>query len=135
MQDCIFCKIASGDIPCAKVYEDDKVIAFLDIAPMKKGHTLVVPKEHHKGLIDMPDNILAETIKAVKKVAKAVVKATNADGFNIEQNNGSVAGQGVMHFHFHIIPRHENDGLNHWPQGKYEEGEIDKVAKDMKSLL
>ena len=135
MDECIFCKIANGDIPCAKLFENDKVIAFLDISPMNKGHALIVPKEHHKELLDMPDNLLLEVMKAAKKVAKAVVKVVRADGFNIGQNNGSAAGQAVMHFHLHIIPRFEGDGLKHWPQGSYEEGEMDKLAKDVSSLL
>ncbi|MBW2996600.1 HIT family protein [Candidatus Woesearchaeota archaeon] len=135
MQDCIFCKIIKGEIPCTKVYEDDKVFSFLDISPVNKGHTLVVPKEHHKDLLDMPDSILAEVAKAAKKIAKAVVKTTRAVGFNLHQNNGPKAGQGVMHFHFHIIPRFEDDGLKHWPQGSYEEGEDKKIAEDIKSLL
>jgi histidine triad (HIT) family protein len=135
MEDCIFCKIINGEIPCTKVYEDDKIFSFLDIAPVSKGHTLVIPKEHHKDLLDMPDNILAEVAKATKKIAKAVVKVTRATGFNLHQNNGPKAGQGVMHFHFHIIPRHEDDGLKHWPQGSYEEGEDKKIAEDIKSLL
>ena len=135
MEDCIFCKIAKGEIPSAKIYENEKVFAFLDIAPMNKGHALIVPKEHHKDLLDMPDNLLLEVMKAAKKVAKAIVKAVGADGFNIGQNNGRASGQAVMHYHIHIIPRFEDDGLKHWPQGKYEEGEIDKVAEDVKALL
>ncbi len=135
MEDCIFCKIAKGEIPSAKVYENDRVFAFLDIAPVSKGHTIVIPKEHHKDLLDLPDDLLAETAKALKKIAKAIVKAVNADGFNIGKNNGAAAGQAVMHSHFHIIPRFENDGLNPWPQGKYEEGEMEKTAEDIKSLL
>ncbi|MBW2982133.1 HIT family protein [Candidatus Woesearchaeota archaeon] len=135
MEECIFCKIINGEIPSSKVYENDKVIAFLDIAPVNKGHTLVVPKEHHKDIMDTPDNILAETIKAVKKVAKAVMKATGAEGFNLGVNNGKIAGQLVMHLHFHIMPRFENDGLKLWPGRKYEGNEIDEIAKKISSLL
>ena len=135
MEDCIFCKIVKGEIPCAKVYENDKILAFLDIAPVNKSHTLVIPKEHHKDLLDMPDATLAELAKTAKKIAKAVVKATGAVGFNIGQSNGKAAGQLVMHFHLHIMPRFENDGLKLWPQGKYEEGEMDKVAEQIKSVL
>ena len=135
MEECIFCKIAKGDIPCNKVYENEKVLAFLDIGPINKGHTLIIPKEHHKDLLDMPDNLLAEITKTAKKVAKAVIKATGADGFNIGQNNGKAAGQAVMHFHLHIIPRFEEDGLQSWPGKSYEEGEMDKIAENIKSLL
>ena len=135
MEDCIFCKIAKGEIPCAKVYEDDKVLAFLDIAPVSKGHTIVIPKEHHKDLLDVPNELLEHIIIAVKKISKAVVRAVDADGFNIGKNNGSAAGQVVMHSHFHIIPRFEGDGLKPWPQGEYEEGEMDKIARDINSVI
>jgi len=134
--DCIFCKIVNGEIPCSKVYEDEKILAFLDISPVNKGHTLVVPKKHYKTLLDMPDNLLADLIKVTKKISKAVIKAARTDGFNIGQNNGKTAGQLVPHFHLHIIPRKEDDGLKHWPQCyKYEEGEMEKFAKDVSSLL
>ncbi len=135
MEDCIFCKIAKGEIPCSKVYENDKVLAFLDIAPVNKGHVLVIPKEHYKDLLAMPDNVLAEVAKVGKKVAKAVMKVTGAAGFNLGQNNGKTAGQVVMHFHLHIIPRFEDDGLTLWPQGKYEGKEMDEIAEKISSLL
>ncbi|MBW2977881.1 HIT family protein [Candidatus Woesearchaeota archaeon] len=135
MDDCIFCKIINGEIPASKVYEDEKVLAFLDIAPVNKGHTLVIPKKHHETLLDMPDNLLADVMKATKKVAKAVIKAARTDGFNIMQSNKQTAGQVVPHFHLHIIPRLEKDGLKHWPGKKYEEGEMEKIAADIKSLL
>ena len=133
--DCIFCRIVKGEIPCSKIYENEKVIAFLDIAPVNKGHALVVPKEHYKDLLEVPNEVMGEITKAAKKVAKAAVKAVGADGFNIGQNNGKAAGQVVTHFHLHIIPRFENDGLVPWPQKKYEEGEIDKVAETIRSIL
>ncbi len=135
MEDCIFCKIVNGEIPCNKVYENDKVLAFLDINPVNKGHALVIPKEHYKDLLVMPDNILAEVAKVGKRVAKAVMKATGAAGFNLGQNNGKTAGQAVMHFHLHIIPRFENDGLTLWPQGKYEGKEEEEIAEKIRSLL
>ena len=135
MEDCIFCKIVNGEIPCSKVYENNKVLAFLDISPVNKGHALVIPKEHHKDLLTMPDNVLAEVTKVGKKVAKAVMRATGAAGFNLGQNNGKVAGQVVMHFHLHIIPRFEDDGLELWPQGTYEGREMDEIAEKIRSLL
>ena len=135
MEDCLFCKIIKGEIPCNKIYENDKVFAFLDIAPVNKGHALVIPKEHHKDLLDMPDDILAEVAIISKKVAKAVIEATNADGFNIGKNNGKAAGQVIFHSHMHIIPRFENDGFKHWPQGKYEEGEAEKILESIKEKL
>ena len=135
MEDCIFCKIIKGEIPCSKLYETAKILVFMDIAPINKGHVLVIPKVHHKDLQDMPDLMLAEVAKAAKKVSKAVVKATGADGFNIGQNNGKAAGQVVMHFHLHIIPRFEDDGLIPWEAKSYEEGELEKFAEKIKALL
>lgn len=136
MKDCIFCKIAKGEIPCTKIYEDEKVLAFLDIAPVNKGHTLVIPKEHHETLIDVPDELLAEIMKTTKKVANAVMKATEVNGFNIMQNNYKIAGQLVPHYHLHIIPRLEDDGLKLWPQDKkYEEGEAEEMAKKIKENI
>ncbi len=135
MQDCIFCKIAKGEIPCDKIYENDKVLAFLDIAPVNKGHTLVIPKEHHKDLLEMPEHLLAEVAKAAKLIGKAIKESLNADGINIGQNNGKVAGQVVMHFHLHIIPRFDNDGLKMWPQKKYAEGESKGIAEKIRGFI
>ncbi len=135
MEECIFCKIINGEIPSSKVYEDNKVIAFLDTAPVNKGHTLVLPKEHHKDILDTPAETLTELMKVSKKVAKAVMKATGAEGFNLGVNNGKIAGQLVMHLHFHIMPRFENDGLKLWPGKEYEGNERDEIAEKIRSLL
>ena len=109
--DCIFCAIAAGEIPSFKVYEDDLVLAYLDINPFSKGHTLVIPKAHTTGLLDTPDETLAAVIARVKKVAAHLKQALPCDGFNILQNNGAAAGQTVMHVHFHIVPRYGNEPL------------------------
>ena len=109
--DCVFCAIAAGEIPCFKVYEDDLVLAYLDINPFAKGHTLVIPKEHSKGLLDTDDETLAAVISRVKKVAAHVAASLGCDGFNILQNNGEAAGQTVRHLHFHIVPRWTGDPL------------------------
>ena len=135
MEDCIFCKIVKGKIPCTKVYEDGDVLAFLDIGPVNKGHTLVVPKEHYETILDMPDDLLCLVASAVKKVSQAVKKGTGCRGFNILQSNYKVSGQLVPHYHVHIIPRLETDGLKHWPQGKYDEGEADRVAEKIRKAL
>jgi len=135
MEDCIFCKIVNGEIPCQKVYENDKILAFLDISPIHKGHTLVIPKEHHENILDIPDETLAELAKTAKKVSKAVKKATNADGFNVTQNNGAAAGQAVFHFHLHIIPRFKDDGLKTWPHKQIPEEEMKQVHEDIKKSL
>ena len=109
--DCIFCAIADGEIPSFKVYEDDLVLAYLDINPFSKGHTLVIPKKHSKGLLDTDDETLAAVIARVKQVAAHVAAKLGCDGFNILQNNGAAAGQTVRHVHFHIIPRWSGDPL------------------------
>ena len=109
--DCVFCAIAAGEIPSFKIYEDDLVLAYLDINPFAKGHTLVIPKEHSKGLLDTDDETLAAVISRVKKVAAHVAASLGCDGFNILQNNGEAAGQTVRHLHFHIVPRWTGDPL------------------------
>ncbi len=109
--DCIFCAIAAGEIPCFKVYEDDEVLAYLDINPFSKGHTLVIPKRHCQGLLDTDDELLATLIARVKQVAAMIKPKLGCDGFNILQNNGAAAGQTVNHVHFHIVPRWNGDIL------------------------
>lgn len=135
MDGCIFCRIVNGKIPCAKVYEDRDTLAFLDIGPVNKGHTLVVPKKHYETLLDMPDEILCAVSKAVKKVSNAVKEGMGMPGFNVMQSNYRVAGQLVPHYHVHIIPRTETDGLKHWAQGKYAEGEAEAAAEKIKGVL
>ncbi len=103
--NCIFCAIAAGEIPSFKVYEDDLVLAYLDINPFALGHTLVIPKAHTTGLLDTPPETLKEIIVRVQKVAARIKAALPCDGFNILQNNGASAGQTVPHVHFHIVPR------------------------------
>lgn len=109
--DCVFCAIAAGEIPSFKIYEDDLVLAYLDINPFTEGHTLVIPKAHSTGLVDTPDETLAAVIARVKKVAAHLKTALPCDGFNILQNNGAAAGQTVMHLHFHIVPRRGSEPI------------------------
>lgn len=109
--DCIFCAIAAGEIPSFKVYEDDLVLAYLDINPFTKGHTLVIPKRHSACLLDTDEETLAAVIARVKKVAAHLKTALPCDGFNILQNNGAAAGQTVHHLHFHIVPRYGNEPI------------------------
>lgn len=104
--NCIFCAIAEGEIPSFKVYEDEMVVAYLDINPFTEGHTLVIPKAHSEGLLDTDDATLAAVIARVRKVAAHLKAALPCDGFNILQNNGEAAGQTVRHVHFHIVPRY-----------------------------
>ena len=109
--DCVFCAIAAGEIPSFKVYEDDLVLAYLDINPFTKGHVLVIPKAHSANLLETSDETLAAVIARVKKVAAHVKAALPCDGFNILQNNGEAAGQTVKHLHFHIVPRYGNEPI------------------------
>ena len=132
---CIFCKIIKGEIPCSKVYENDKVLAFLDISPVNKGHTLVVPKKHFTNILDIDEKELDEVGRVVRKVAPAVKEAVDADGLNIMSSNGEAAGQVVMHSHIHIIPRFKDDGLKLWPQGKYEKGEMEKTKDNIANFI
>ena len=118
-EKCIFCLIASGDIPCAKVYKDESVLAFLDLSPVHPGHTLVIPKVHYKDLLEVPCEFAPALLSALKRLGAAVMKATGATGFNVMQNNGLSAGQTMFHVHWHIIPRFDGDGLGAWEQGNY----------------
>lgn len=136
MESCLFCKIINKEIPSSVVYEDDTVIAFLDINPVNIGHTLVVPKSHHEDLHALPDDLLAKVALEVKKIAAAVKAGVAADGINIEMNNGTAAGQIIPHAHIHIVPRYEGDGFTHW-KGKrgYNEGEMTEVSEKIKSSI
>jgi len=117
--DCIFCKIVKGEIPCAKLYEDAQVLAFLDIAPVAPGHALVIPKAHCDDLFALPDAFGPAWLAAQKLVGRAVMTAVGATGLNVQQNNGPSAGQVVFHAHIHLIPRREGDGLALWPGAPY----------------
>ena len=124
---CIFCRIAAGEIPSLRVLEDETKLAFLDINPVRPGHTLLIPKRHYERLTDMPAAEAGELLSALPELARAVVKAAGADGFNVFQTNGACSGQVVPHVHFHIIPRHENDGASfRWAAGAYAEGEAEE---------
>ncbi|MBI4176215.1 MAG: HIT family protein [Candidatus Aenigmarchaeota archaeon] len=109
-EECIFCKIMKGQIPAKKVYEDEKVIAFLDINPRNPGHTLVVPKGHYETIMDMSTGDAGKVFERVRMLAVAVKGSMSADGISISQSNGKSAGQVVPHVHFHIIPRYNSEG-------------------------
>ena len=132
--DCLFCKIIKGEIPSAKVYEDEHSFAFLNIRPINPGHTLLVPKKHFANLYEMPDEILANLAPVIKKLGIAVKKAVGADGINIGMNNDPAAGQLVFHAHIHIMPRFKNDGHEHWHGTPYKnDAEIKTVAENIAS--
>ena len=135
MENCIFCQIINGEIPSSKVYEDDNVVAFLDLHPTNPGHTLVVPKIHCDALLDCAPEVLSHMTRAAQKVASAVVKATGADGFNLGVNNGRAAGQIIFHLHMHVIPRKVDDGLRPWGHKDYVAGEMENIAEKIKKEL
>jgi histidine triad (HIT) family protein len=128
--------MVAGQIPVVTIYEDEVVFAFLDIAPVSNGHTLVIPKRHFEKLHDCPCEILAQLGFRLGNIAKAVETAMSSEGYNVLCNNGSSAGQLVEHLHFHIIPRNAGDGLfGHWPAHKYPEGEIEIIADKIRKSL
>ena len=130
MTECIFCKIAKGEIPCKKLWETKDLICFLDIDPVSKGHCLIVPKEHFSTLNETPDSLLSWILPKIKDTAKLLQTRLGATGYNVLQNNGVVAGQEVLHLHFHIIPMYEEDNA-HVVCGKTTNSD----AKDFDSIL
>jgi len=135
MDECIFCNLVAGAIPSVKVMETPRVLAFLDLAPVNYGHTLVIPKEHHESLLDLPDELWTEMGRVSRQVARALQKALYARGFNVGMNNFEAAGQVVFHAHLHVIPRYLNDGLFLFPQGVYQPGDMEKVGQQLRQAL
>ncbi len=120
MDNCIFCKIVKGEIPSVKLYEDDLVFAFLDIAPINPGHLLVIPKEHHPGSATIPEETAGRMFHVAARLGVACKRALDMDGFNLHLADGSCAGQVVLHAHIHVIPRSPEDGFHwNWRQKKY----------------
>jgi histidine triad (HIT) family protein len=135
-QPTIFDKILSGDIPSYKVYEDDHVLAFLDIGPLSEGHTLVIPKERKAFLHQLSDEASAAIGRVLPRLCRAVLRATGATDYNILQNNGSKAHQVVMHVHFHIIPKFGGEGLGIlWPAGRLADSDARGLLGKMRSAL
>lgn len=108
--NCIFCKIANGEIPSKTLYEDDNFRIILDLGPATKGHALILPKEHYANLFELPEETAGEAMKVAKKMADKMMKRLGCEGLNVVQNNGEMAGQTVFHFHMHLIPRYRTDG-------------------------
>jgi len=134
--NCIFCKIVAGDIPSYKLYEDDQVLSFLDVGPLSRGHCLIIPKAHYATIDLMPAQLASACAAIVPALSRAVVAATGVKGWNLLQNNGSLAGQAVDHVHFHIIPRAEGDQLGfRWPTGKLEADDAQKLLEAITSSL
>lgn len=126
--DCIFCKLANGDIPTRTLYEDELFRVIMDTSPATKGHALILPKEHVQDLFELPDETAGKAMVLAKKMAGRIKEKLSCDGYNLVQNNGEVAGQTVFHFHLHLIPRYKDDGQNIlWEPGNATEAELDEI--------
>ena len=129
-ENCIFCKIAAGEIPSATIYEDDDFRVILDIEPASKGHALILPKEHYANLYELPDELAAKALVVAKKVITKMTDIVGCDGYNVLQNNGEVAGQTVFHYHMHLIPRYKEDDVKiGWKAGKLTEEVREEILK------
>lgn len=134
--DCIFCKIANGEIPSATVYEDDQVRVILDLGPAAKGHALVLPKEHFKDSTEASEALLGHVMAVGAAVGEAEMRAFGADGFNLIQNNGEAAGQSVFHLHLHVIPRRAGDkAVGLWKPGTTTPEEMQETAAAIREAL
>jgi histidine triad (HIT) family protein len=127
MDDCIFCKIVGKEIPVDPIYEDEDVIAFLDIRPVNKGHVVLISKKHFENLFETPDEVLTKLIISTKKIGKAIRKALNSDKVVVV-----VWGEDVSHTHIHLIPKNKDDSLHFWKQGSYEEREVDEITEKIR---
>ena len=134
MSDCIFCKIANGEIPSATLYEDEDFRVILDLGPASKGHALILPKAHAANIYEISDDMAAKAMILAKKMATKMTEALKCDGFNIVQNNGEPAGQTVFHFHVHIIPRYEGDQVGiTWKPGTLTDEVKNEILEKLKS--
>ncbi len=135
-EDCIFCKIVRKEVPASIVYENEAVLAFLDIRPVSEGHVLVIPKAHYETIFDTPEELLAQVYKIVKKVAEVVKKVVKVDGISIIQQNGRAADQDVFHLHVHVIPRAMGQKLHHFDKlADASRENLDKVALKIRGSL
>ena len=134
MSDCIFCKIANGEIPSATLYEDEDFRVILDLGPASKGHALILPKAHAANIYEISDDMAAKAMILAKKMATKMTEALKCDGFNIVQNNGEPAGQSVFHFHMHLIPRYEGDQVGiTWKPGTLTDEVNNEILEKLKS--
>lgn len=130
--DCIFCKIANGEIPSKTLYEDEDFRVILDLGPATKGHALIMPKEHAKDLYDLPQETASKVLVLAKKMATAMAEKLQCDGMNLVQNNGETAGQTVHHFHLHMIPRYKDDGQHiGWKPGTPTQEELETIRRQI----
>ena len=129
-ENCIFCKLANGDIPTRSIYEDEDFNVILDMGPATKGHALILPKNHSANLYELPDQEAGTVMKLAKKMATQMTEKLGCDGFNLVQNNGETAGQTVFHFHLHLIPRYKDDNQRIlWNPTQPSAEELDAVKK------
>lgn len=136
MKDCIFCKIVKGDLPADVVYENDSVLAFLDIAPINKGHILVIPKEHRESASTLTNEEHLNLSKVAAEIGRSLVRGTDYDGYNFHLANGGCAGQAVPHTHLHVIPRVGTDGFYwNWRGLTYEDGEKEELIEKIQEKL
>ena len=136
MENCIFCKIANGEIPAATLYEDENFRVILDLCPASKGHALILPKSHAANIYELSDEMAAKAMILAKKMATAMTAALKCDGFNIVQNNGECAGQTVFHFHMHLIPRYKGDQVGiTWPPGELSDADKEEILLKVKEQL
>ena len=134
MSDCIFCKIANGEIPSATLYEDEDFRVILDLGPASKGHALILPKAHAANIYEISDDMAAKAMILAKKMATKMTEALKCDGYNIVQNNGEPAGQTVFHFHMHLIPRYEGDQVGiTWKPGTLTDEVKNEILEKLKS--
>lgn len=130
--NCIFCKIANGEIPSSCLYEDEKVRVILDISPASKGHALILPKEHYANLYEISDDMAMHVITVAKKMGQKMKEELELEGLNVLQNNGEVAGQTVFHYHMHLIPRYSDDKVKMtWEHGEVSEEEKEELVKKL----
>ena len=131
--NCIFCKIAAGEIPSATIYEDDDFRVILDIEPASKGHALILPKEHYANLSELPEELASKALIVAKKVITKMTKIVDCEGYNVLQNNGEVAGQTVFHYHIHLIPRYKEDDVTiEWNHGSLTDELKSEILSQMK---
>ncbi len=131
--NCVFCKILDGVIPSARIYEDEDFVIMLDIGPASFGHALIIPKDHYAHLFEMPEDLLAKCISLAKVWGEKLVKALNAEGLNLVQNNGLAAGQTVFHYHMHLIPRYESDTVgNLWTPGSLSDAQREEILEKLR---
>lgn len=134
--DCVFCKIVAVEIPASVIYENDSLVAFLDINPLADGHLLVIPRDHYASLDAMPPAVCGQLCSSLPSLTRAVLKVTGASGLNVLQSNGQAAGQVVNHVHFHLIPRQPVDDLGfRWNAKKYAEGRAEELAGRLQQFL